>query len=131
MIFLNYIWDNDVVLYPIFLVVIGTIGYLFIILYFKFYSDKVDKGTQTSAWEGYLYSASPIIPNLDIQSVSDINPIYLHKILEIMQLYAEQLINHGVTTSELTSIINSLPIERLSETNFNELILTWINSFGG
>jgi hypothetical protein len=41
-----------------------------------------------------------------------------------MEIYPEQLSNHGVTTSELSRMILSLPIERLSENNFNELILT-------
>jgi hypothetical protein len=47
---LNNILDNDVVFYLIFMGVVGAIAYLFIILIFNIYSDKVDKvekGTQT------------------------------------------------------------------------------------
>lgn len=151
MILLNYNLVNDVVFYCIFIGVVGAIGYLFLIFPFNFFSDSTQisiwedssdstqistgedssDSTQTSTGEDFSVSASPSRLNLDIQSVSDINVIFLKKILEIMELYPEQLLNHGVTTSQLSRIILSLPIERLSDPNLNELILTWINSFGG
>lgn len=58
---LNSLLDNDLIFYGIFISVAGAIGYSFVTSYFNPYLNKVDKGTQTDAWEDYSDRPSQIL----------------------------------------------------------------------
>ena len=72
-----------------------------------------------------------VIPNPDIQIVSDMNTVYLSKIHEISHLYSTEINNNIMTDSDLTYLIKSFTVEQISSSNFNEIILLLINCFNG
>jgi hypothetical protein len=64
-----------------------------------------------------------VIPNPDLQSVLDINTIYLSKVQELSQLYQRELYENVMTNSDLFYLVKTFTIEQICSSNFNEYIL--------
>jgi hypothetical protein len=72
-----------------------------------------------------------VLPNPDLQSVLDVNTIYLSKIQELSLLYQRELHDNVMTNSDLAYLIKTFTIEQISSSNFNEYVLLWISCFNG
>jgi hypothetical protein len=72
-----------------------------------------------------------IVPNQELINAINAESIYLSKIQEISQLYGQEMYNNIMSYSDLIYLIKTFTIEQITASNFNEIILLYINCFNG
>ena len=80
----------------------------------------------------FIRNIEPLfIRNNEIKTVSEINQIYLNKIKEINELYAQEIYDNALTGSDIIRIIHNYSVDQLVSSNINDTILMIINCFNG